>query len=329
MTATVVVCTWPGVGEDADELGSALTLARALGEQLGAESRWLVLGDAPEGCRSTAGAFGISGIDHIAGDGLGDESPDAVVEAVARYWADRDVQVLVVPQSFGARVVAPRIAQRCEAGVVMNALEVEPAGDALEVTASAYGGDTRVVYRVERPGRCVLGLLPNALEAQRSDGTSGEPPLEEVTLDLTGVSERVRVVEHAHSEGPRLEEAEVIVAGGRGLGAVENLQLVERLAEALGGMTGVSRPLVDDGWTDSSHQVGLTGKYTRPSLYIAAGISGATQHMVGCAAAKTIVAINTDPDAAIFQHARFGVVGDCTEVLPELLRAVEEAEVAR
>jgi electron transfer flavoprotein alpha subunit len=101
--------------------------------------------------------------------------------------------------------------------------------------------------------------------------------------------------------------------------------VVEELAQTLGGMAAVSRPLVDNGWVDSSRQVGLTGKITRPTLYIAAGISGASQHMAGCAAAKTIVAVNTDPDAAIFRYARYGIVGDCLQILPELTRAVKGA----
>ena len=104
----------------------------------------------------------------------------------------------------------------------------------------------------------------------------------------------------------------------------DNYKLVEQLAEALGGLPGASRPLVDEGWVDSSRQVGLTGKITRPGLYIAAGISGASQHMAGCAAAKSIAAINTDPDAAIFRYARYGVIGDCLEILPELIRAAKQ-----
>ena len=137
------------------------------------------------------------------------------------------------------------------------------------------------------------------------------------------MEERIRVVEKAKLEGPRLDAAEVIVAGGRGLGAPENYQLIVELAEALGGMPGASRPIVDEGWVDSSHQVGLTGTITRPGLYLAAGISGASQHMAGCSAAKTIVAINTDADASIFRYARYGIVGNCLEILPELIRAAK------
>ncbi|MFZ1831320.1 MAG: electron transfer flavoprotein subunit alpha/FixB family protein, partial [Pseudomonadales bacterium] len=120
--------------------------------------------------------------------------------------------------------------------------------------------------------------------------------------------------------GPRLEDADVIVAGGRGLGSAASYALVREFAELLGGMHGASRAIVDDGWIDSSRQVGLTGKITRPGLYIAVGISGASQHMAGCSAAKTIVAINKDRDASIYRYARYGIAGDCLAVMPELIK---------
>lgn len=325
MAASVVVCTWRGASEDPpEERDAALTLARRIAGAIGAELRWLIVGAAPEGHLATAAAQRVAGVDHISDPDLGDERPDALTEAISQYCAQRQVEVLLFNQGFGTRVVAPRVAQRLEAGVVMNALDVEVTESRFDVTASAYGGDTRVVYELDRARAAVMALLPNAIEAEALEAGASEPSVTEVAVDLGGVDERIRVIEAAHSEGPRLEDAEVIVAGGRGLGSEENLDLVEQLAAALGGMSGVSRPLVDMGWIDSSHQVGLTGKFTRPGLYIAAGISGATQHMVGCTAAKTIVAINTDPDAAIFSHARFGIVGDCNEVLAELVRAVKD-----
>lgn len=326
MAASVVVCTWQGVREDPpEERDAALTLARRVAAEVGAELRWLMIGAAPDGYLTVAAAQGVTGVDHIPDVDLGDERPDALTEAITQYCGTRQVEVLLFNQVFGSRVIAPRVAHRLGAGIVMNAIDVDVVDDRLDVTASAYGGDTRVVYELNRTTASVMALLPNAIEAEALDGETVEPLVTEIDVDLSGVSERVRVIEAAHSEGPRLEDAEVIVAGGRGLGAQENLELVEQLADTLGGMSGVSRPLVDAGWIDSSHQVGLTGRFTRPGLYIAAGISGATQHMVGCTAAKTIVAINTDPDAAIFSHAHFGIVGDCTEVLAELVRAVKDS----
>jgi electron transfer flavoprotein alpha subunit len=196
-------------------------------------------------------------------------------------------------------------------------------GARVSVTASAYGGDTRVVYDLVGAGAYVVGVSTSVLLPEPVADGAAAVPVHDVSVDLAAVEERIRVIARAVTEGPRIEDADIIVAGGRGLGAPENYRLVNELAAALGGMAGASRPIVDDGWTDPSHQVGLTGKITRPSLYIAVGISGASQHMVGCASAKTLVAINRDPDAAVFRYARYGIVGDCLEILPELIRVMK------
>jgi electron transfer flavoprotein alpha subunit len=319
----VVVCTWGVDRGGIAELEEVLTLGLRVGAAIGSNLHWLVLGLLPEQVEEVAGRYGVTSLDRIPDAKLESFQADPYVEAIAQYCAQCSPKVVLFPQTYDARLVAPRLAGRLGSGVVMNGvdLQVEPDGR-FRVTASAYGGDTRVVYEVTGPAPCIVGVMANAIVPEPlEDGTSATPS-REIEVEL-GVEERIRVLERARAEGPRLEDAQIIVSGGRGLGASENYGLVQRLAEALGGVAGASRPIVDDGWVDSSRQVGLTGRITRPALYIAAGISGASQHMVGCAAAKTIVAINQDPDAAIFRHARYGIVHDCLEILPELIRAAE------
>jgi electron transfer flavoprotein alpha subunit len=301
-----------------------LTLGRKVSVSLGVDLHWLVLGPLPDRALEVAGSYRVASLDRVDDAKLADFEPDPWVEALAQYCAQCAPKVLLFSQSFDARLIAPRLAGRLGAGVVMNGVDVEVAEDGrLQITASAYGGDTRVVYELGGVDSCVVSVLANAVQPEPRTGEGQEPKLRDIRMDLGGVEERIRTIERAQTEGPRLEDAEVIVSGGRGLSAPADFELVEQLAKALGGMAGASRPLVDDGWVDSSRQVGLTGKITRPALYVAAGISGASQHMAGCSAAKTIVAINRDPDAAIFRYARYGIVGDCLEILPEMIRAAK------
>ena len=324
MSKAVVVCSWDrgryGLPAGIEEL---LTLARTMAPAEGAGLKWLVVGTMPERAVQVAGVYGVTAVQQIDDAKLAVFRPDATVEALAQYCARESPRAMLFNQTFDVRLVAPRLAARAAAGVVMNAVDVAAEGGKLKVTASAYGGDTRVVYELVGSDACIIGVTADALLAAPPAAGGSSPAVQAISVDLGKVEERIEVLEEARTEGPRLEDAQIIVAGGRGLGAPENFKLVEDLAQALGGMAGASRPIVDDGWADSSRQVGLTGKITRPVLYVAAGISGASQHMVGCSAAKTLVAINRDPDAAIFRYAKYGIVGDCLAILPELTRAVK------
>jgi electron transfer flavoprotein alpha subunit len=321
--SSVVVCTWSEGRDEVPALAEeVLTLGRRVSAALGSELHWLVPGPMPSGTSDVASRYGVASVDRIAHEKLQSFQPDAYVEALAQYCRNCSPKLVLFAQTFDARLIAPRLAGRVGAGVVMNVVDIDAAGGSLGVTASAYGGDTRVGYDLADGSAYIMSVNANAVVPEPA-AAAAAPPTRDVAVDLDAVEERIRVISRAETTGPRLEDAQVIVAGGRGLGGAENYKLVEELAQALGGMAAASRPIVDDGWTDPSRQIGLTGKISRPALYIAAGISGASQHMVGCSAAKTIVAVNRDPDAAIFRHARYGIVGDCLEILPELIRAAK------
>jgi electron transfer flavoprotein alpha subunit len=317
----VIVCSWSGGSETlARGLEESLTLGRRLAGSLDAELALLVLGPVPRDAAEVGGRHGVATLLRAADPTLTADAPDALVEALSQICVARRPRALLVPQNFDARVVAPRLAGRLGAPIVMNTVDACIEAGSLRITAHAYGGDTHAILEIATEGTTILGVSTTAVRAEPAPAATS-PKIEDVSVSLEGVRERIRVVERAQAKGPRLEDAEIIVSGGRGLGAAEHFALIEELAGALGGMAGASRPLIDDGWVDASRQVGLTGRITRPALYVAVGISGASQHMAGCSAAKTIVAINSDRDAAIFRHARYGIVGDCREILPALIRA--------
>jgi len=222
--------------------------------------------------------------------------------------------------------LAPRLAVRLGVGLAtdVTALSYDAASDDVLACKPVFGG--MAVSEQAGLGRPQLVTVrPKANEAaEPQPGRSGE--VERFAVDLAGVTPRSRVVERVRerAQTKRLEDAEIVVSGGRGLGGPENFKYLEELADALDAVVGASRVAVDSGWVPSDMQVGLTGKITSPKLYVAVGISGAMQHMAGCSSARTIVAINTDPEAAIFEKAHFGIVGDFKQILPPLTEACRE-----
>ncbi len=257
---SVVVCTW---GEERTGLapGAAevLTLGHKLSEALGCGLDWLTLGAVPAGTAEAAAAFGVANLQQIEDPKLEGVPADIAVAAIEQYFGQASPSVILFNQNAASRVIAPRVAGRLGGAVVMNAVDLGVEGGNLQVTATAYGGDTRAVYELAGGGTSIVAINANAVTAV-SPGLGASPASAKISVDLSAVVDRIKVVEAAKSEGPRLEDAEIIVAGGRGLGAVENYKLIRELADAMGGMAGASRPLVDEGWVDSSHQVGLTEK---------------------------------------------------------------------
>ncbi len=228
--------------------------------------------------------------------------------------------VILFPSTFASRDVQARLVGKLGVGVIANATGIDFDGDTLKVTVP-YGAETTGVVTVDGGGPAIVQMRPKSFTAEEVGGTA---EVRKVNVPVDQKSCRVKVLETVEqaSEGPNLEEASIIISGGRGLGKAENFALLESLAKELGAAIGASRAVVDAGWIPYSHQVGQTGKTVKPELYIACGISGAIQHIAGMGGSKHIVAVNTDPEAPIFEHADLGIVGDVLTVIPKLTEAL-------
>jgi electron transfer flavoprotein alpha subunit len=294
--------------------------------QLGDEVAAVIAGSATEGLAAQAGRFGAAKV-YIADDpALEKPLPQPRVDVLARLIADKGFDTVL----FGATVltadVAAGLAARLDAGLNWDLVDLVEENGKLVGKRPAL--DDTVYVDVGWKGTPRLALFrTGTFDPVESPA---DPEVEPVTVELEDFSTRATMIEQAHeeSEGPSIEDADVIVAGGRGLGGPENFALVEELAKALGGAVAATRAVVDAGWYPYSTQVGQTGKTVSPRLYVAVGISGAIQHKVGMQGSNLIVAINKDPNAPIFEYADLGVVGDLHEIVPKLTELVRQRKAA-
>ena len=242
-------------------------------------------------------------------------------EVLAALVADKSPAAVLIASSAEGKEIAGRLAIKTGSGFLTDAVDVTSDGAGPTATQSVFGGATLVTSRVSK-GTPILTVRPNAVEATPEQGAAAEEAIEVSVSDAAkGARVLERVVEDKGSR-PDLTEASIVVSGGRGLGGPENFELVEKLADALGGAVGASRAATDAGWYPHQNQVGQTGVTVSPQLYLAVGISGAIQHRAGMQTSKTIAAINKDPEAPIFELADFGVVGDLFQVVPQLTEEV-------
>lgn len=307
------VWVWTEIAGDAPHRQSLelFTLARALGT---AES--VVLSPASSGALESIGAHGASVIHHGDDARYAEYLTEPQTATLAALIDSESPDVILFPSTTSARDVMARLMARLGIGMVANATDVTYDGDEIRVTVP-WGADSNSTVTVAGGGPALVQLRPKAFAAEEVGGLAEVRPVS-VTIDEKTL--RTRVVESVEeqSDGPNLEDAGIIVSGGRGLGQAENYTLVEGLAKALGGAPGATRAIVDAGWVPYSYQVGQTGKTVKPTLYVACGISGAIQHIAGMKGSKYIVAINRDPDAPIFEMADLGVVGDVMTIMPKL-----------
>jgi electron transfer flavoprotein alpha subunit len=313
------------VGElDGGELSSTTAELLAAGTRLvdGGQVSVTLLGS---GASEAAGPAFAAGADRafVSGDAGFDEfRSDQWVAAVEAATDQASPDAIFLAQSMVGRDLGPRLAFRRDTAVAMDCLAVADEGGQLQATRSCYGGSAQATYSfATAPAIATIrAKSQDPLEAPRDP--SGE------TVELSAPADsRTEITGHeaAVAEGLQIQDAEIVISGGRGLGAPEGFETVEALADAIGrdkAAVGASRAAVDLGWYPTTQQVGLTGKVVTPDLYVAIAISGASQHMAGCSGSKTIVAINRDPEANIFNAARFGIVGDYKEVVPALIEAV-------
>ncbi len=291
-----------------------LTKARTLGDVTA-----VYLGTGSDEAFAVLGEHGSSSVLHADS---GDRLPSGpLASALAHRMAAEPPELVLFGQAYTDRDVAGRLAARLGVGVLANASDVRLTDEGVETDHEIFGG-SQIATASASKGPFLVLIRPKSFSAE---ATGGEAP-SVISLDLpdVGVSEAKVVESHVEErEGPQLGDAGVVVAGGRGLGSAEGYELVEKLAKQLGAATGATRAIVDAGWVPYAKQVGQTGKTVKPDVYIAVGISGAMQHLVGMKDAGTIVAINKDPDAPIFSVADLGIVGDVHKVLPQLIEALE------
>ena len=247
--------------------------------------------------------------------------PQPRVDVLAKVVQDGGYDTVLFAASVLAADVAAGLAARLDAGLNWDLVDLEDRGGTLVGMRPALG-DSVIVEVGWKGGAPRIGLVRSGTFEPAVDG--GEPETAPVDVALEDFSTKAAMLDQAHEEqtGPSIEDADVVVAGGRGLGGPENFSLVEDLAKALGGAVAATRAVVDAGWYPYSAQVGQTGRSVSPKLYIACGISGAIQHKVGMQGSNVIVAINKDANAPIFEFSDLGVVGDLHQVVPKLTELV-------
>jgi electron transfer flavoprotein alpha subunit len=310
-----------GSGEPSETSLEMLTLARSIATGTDAALEVVAFGDEGAAVADHLGAYGVEAVHHVTHDRLRDYTPMAWGESVGQLAAELDAGAVVAPGTDRGHEVLSHTAAGLDLPMAANCVEVDP-GEVYELTRHRWGGSLLEHARLSGETK-LLTAAPHEYPIEEA-GTSTEPTVSAFEPSLGDDELRVAVdrLEESDVEGVPLGEARVVVGGGRGVGGPDGYDQLEELADLLGGAVGASRAAVNEGWRPHDDQVGLTGTKISPDIYIACGISGAVQHMVGCKGASNILAINTDPEAAIMQKSSYAVVGDLHEVVPALNEAI-------
>ena len=303
-----------------------LGCGRKMASDLRQELSCLLVGSDVSSLAQEAIAFGADKVYIVDDPLLKDYQTDSYVLVLEKVVRQAMPQILLLGQTAIGRDLAPRLAFRLGTAVTTDCVElaIDPETKLMRQTKPVYGGNAQAVFTCQSYPQ-IATVRPKAMSPLEPNASrQGEVITIEADLDPSAIRTKVLEKVPEEVEGIKLEEAEVIVSGGRGIGGADGFKQLEELAKILKGAVGASRPPCDNGWVPDSLQIGLTGKVVAPNLYIAVAVSGASQHIAGCSGAKTIVAINKDPEANILRQAHFGVVGDWKQVLPAFTSKVRE-----
>jgi electron transfer flavoprotein alpha subunit len=298
----------------------AVSEARRLADASGATVETVLIGSGVASLADELASYGADRV-HVYDDaGLAHYSTEIWARTLAQVIAQAKATVVLIPFTATGKDLAPRVAARVGAGLVSDCVSLKMEGGRLQARRPMYAGKAFATVKWEGDPQMAT-LRPNVFPL-------GTPDKARKAETVTGVAEptsraAVKSIETTAAGKIELSEAQIVVSGGRGLKGPENFHLIQELADAFGAAMGASRAVVDAGWVEHQHQVGQTGKTVSPSLYIAAGISGAIQHLAGMSSSKVIVAINKDADAPIFKVANYGLVGDVFEIIPKLTAAAK------
>ena len=283
----------------------------------GNETHAVLLGEGISGLAAELGPYGASEVHVLEDAGLKLYTSEAYVLALTPFFKAQNPNVILAAHSPTGRDFMPKLALKLDAGLASDCTALTFQGNGISARRPVYAGKATVEVEFLGNGPQLATVRPNALGAPKQDsGKSAAVKTEAVSLG--GLKTKVTDVAKGNTGRPDVTEASVVISGGRSLKSAENFKLLEEVADVIGGAVGASRAAVDAGYRPHRDQVGQTGKVVSPALYIACGISGAIQHMAGMRTSKVIVAINTDPEAPIFQVADYGIVGDMFQVLPLL-----------
>lgn len=310
-------------GKIAKAAYEAIYYGSRIAEQTGTTATVLTYGTVGDDALAALGKYGASKV--LVNRNITLENDQTLTALCAAAAAQENAKVIIFSFDPSGKAIAPRLSAKLEAGHVAGAITLpEIEGETFAIRTNVFSGKAFATYEVATSVK-IISLLPNSLKPETSDQTA---EVAEFTPDIQEGALKVKERKTRSGDGVPLPEAELVVSAGRGLKGPDNWGIVEELADALGAATACSRPVSDIGWRPHHEHVGQTGIAIRPNLYIAAGISGAIQHLAGVNGSKTIVVINTDPEAPFFKAADYGVVGDAFEVLPRLTEAVKKFKAA-